>query len=133
MGRSLQLGDDIQTKCLCVPRGSGKQQLCPLANQSIVKPHCFGLHEFICLCTHSLTYSFLQAAVRDDSSQLAGVGRTLVFASTVNAANEVADVLAESGLDTVVYHRKTPVAAQVRSACTAVSMTACHSEAFSSR
>lgn len=55
----------------------------------------------------------LQAAVQDDPSQLARIGRTLVFASTVNAANEVAEVLASSGLQVVTYHRKTPVAVQV--------------------
>lgn len=55
----------------------------------------------------------MQGAVRDDPSHASGSGRTLVFASTTNAANAVAELLAQSHLEVVIYHRNIPVADQV--------------------
>ncbi len=57
----------------------------------------------------------MQAAVRDEASHAAGTGRTVVFAGTVNAADEVAEVLARNGVEVVLYHRKISVPAQVGS------------------
>ncbi|KAK9865803.1 hypothetical protein WJX84_008706 [Apatococcus fuscideae] len=56
--------------------------------------------------------SSLVGAVRDDPSHASGSGRTLVFASTTNAANAVAELLAQSHLEVVIYHRNIPVADQ---------------------
>ncbi len=47
-----------------------------------------------------------QEAVRGDVEHGEGHGRTVVFAANVAAADEVADVLAEVGLEPLLYHRE---------------------------
>ncbi|CAL8464060.1 g3595 [Coccomyxa elongata] len=50
--------------------------------------------------------STLQEAVRGDVEHGEGHGRTIVFAANVAAADEVAGVLAEVGLEPLLYHRE---------------------------
>ena len=50
--------------------------------------------------------AFLQEAVSKDRELTKGAGRILVFAANVAAANSVAELLAEAGLQPLVYHRE---------------------------